>query len=195
MAQKYTGPIYCGKYYHIFNRGVAMSPIFFNPGNRIYFLKKFRKYFSELGSLLAYSLLSNHFHLLVRFKEKEEINPNFLRGDRIIPKPLAYFFNSYAQAINKQESRIGSLFQNPFRRIEICSESRLVRTLLYIHGNPQKHKLISNFKEYAYSSYREIIIRPENSFVEIDEVLTCFDGWEGFMTAHDDYYDFLKGGA
>ncbi len=36
---------------------------------------------------------------------------------------FAKFFNAYAQAFNKQEARTGSLFEEPFRRIEIDSEA------------------------------------------------------------------------
>jgi hypothetical protein len=63
------------------------------------------------------------------------------------------FFNAYAKAINKAYGRTGSLFQHPFGRVPVLTQTHLTRLVCYIHFNPQRHGLISDFREWPYSSY------------------------------------------
>jgi putative transposase len=59
-----------GRYYHVFNRGNAGVNIFYEQRNYGYFLRKYYEYLSPVLDTYCYSLLPNHFHLLVRVKEE-----------------------------------------------------------------------------------------------------------------------------
>lgn len=62
-------------------------------------------------------------------------------------------FQSYSQAINKRFERTRPLFEEPFHRIEVCTEDYFTRLVWYIHHNPQKHSFTDDFRDYGYSSY------------------------------------------
>jgi len=141
----YYSDFYTDQYYHIYNRGNNKEKIFFSSGNYLFFLRRLDEYLSNSLELFAYCLLRNHFHLLVKIKDKASINEQF-----------RLFFLSYSNAINKQTGRTGSLFQKRFKRIIIEGNPSLCRTVIYIHLNPVHHKIQQNFCNYNYSSFQVI---------------------------------------
>ena len=68
----YYLPLYENGYYHIYNRGNNGENIFCKHENYLYFLKQYNHYLGDYLDTFAYCLLPNHFHLLVRVKEKEQ---------------------------------------------------------------------------------------------------------------------------
>ena len=66
-------PLAYGKYYHIYNRGINGENIFREADNYEHFLNLYDRYIEPVAGTFAWALMSNHFHLLVRIKEVEEI--------------------------------------------------------------------------------------------------------------------------
>ena len=62
------------KFYHIYNRGVNGNVIFKTESNYHFFLKKISEKLLSVCDIYAYSLLPNHFHLLVKIKSEEWLN-------------------------------------------------------------------------------------------------------------------------
>lgn len=62
-----TTPLLPENWYHIYNRGIDGTPIFFEEWNYYYFLKPLAKYVLPVAEIYAYS----PFHLLVRILESE----------------------------------------------------------------------------------------------------------------------------
>lgn len=160
-----------GFFYHIYNRGNNGINIFFDEENYTYFLQLLAKYIQPVAEIYAYCLLKNHFHILVRIKEVNEIeNENLRYSTTEIPKSVnaskqfSHMFNAYAQAVNKRYSRTGSLFEKPFERKRINGEEYLKRLVLYIHSNPVQHSFAENIEDYKWSSYKSVlsIITNEN---------------------------------
>lgn len=168
-----------GRFYHIYNRTVDKKKMFVNDGNYAFFLKKFTVYLNELVDVYAYCLLDNHFHFLVRIKEKETENLH-----ETISKQLRLLFQSYALAFNKQQNRTGTLFQTPFKRALIKEQEHLFYLIYYIHHNPNKHKLTGNFTKWKWSSYRAILSKYETKLKRL-EVLEWFGGEDNFVNFHD----------
>lgn len=135
--------------------------------------------------------MSNHFHLLVSIRSIEEQLKLFKTRNlkskqlRSPSKHLANFLSSYTQSINKQESRVGSLFQKNFKRREIDSEEYFRTMVLYIHLNPLKHHFTIDFQTYLFSSYR-LYLNSEDTFITRDEILHLFGGLDNFKIAHDE---------
>jgi REP element-mobilizing transposase RayT len=184
-----------GKYYHVFNRGNNRENIFREPQNYPYFLQKMRRYVFPVASVLAYCLLRNHFHLLIRVRGVEE--QRALLSAKGLPVPpggdgcpldpsrqFAHLFNGYAKAINKQYRRTGSLFQKRFRRRAVESMNDLRSLVLYIHRNPEKHGLAADFRAYPHSSLREM---SEPTVLNVDpaETMTLFNGAAEFLAFHE----------
>ncbi|MFO7939749.1 MAG: hypothetical protein R6U66_08370 [Bacteroidales bacterium] len=59
-----------GHYYHIYNRGVNSETLFQEKKNYSDFLQLYQKYISPIADTYAYCLMNNHFHFLIRIKEK-----------------------------------------------------------------------------------------------------------------------------
>jgi hypothetical protein len=55
----------------------------------------------------------------------------------MVSEQFRIFLMAYAKAINKQQGRVGSLFQKNFKRIRIGSRSHCMLVLKYIHANAQ----------------------------------------------------------
>ena len=92
-------------------------------------------------------------------------------------------FNAYAKAINKAHDRSGSLFENPFGRILVTTESHLLHLVAYIHQNPQKHGFVDDFRLWPYSSYAAML-SAQVTRVQREEVLAWYQGTTGFQEAH-----------
>ena len=186
-----------GCLYHIFNRGNNSEKIFFEEENYRYFLKLLKKYIVPVADIYAYCLLQNHFHFLVRIKEKKEIDFQKLKYSTVV-KPIevsasrqfSHFLNAYSQAINKKFGRTGSLFERRFERKEITDENYLRQVILYINNNPLKHNLVEKLEDYKWSSYNAHISNSKTS-LKRKEVIEIFDDIENFIWCHRNY-DFLN---
>ena len=166
-----------GKYYHIYNRGNNRENIFLEERNYAYFLRLYAKYVEPVADTFAYCLLRNHFHVLVRIKTSRVLET------REVLQQFSNLFNSYAKAINKAYARTGSLFQERFGRIEVTSDRYFVTLVRYIHRNPQKHSLVTDFRDWPYSSYHAHL-SGKPTRLKRDEVLAWFEGAERFAEAH-----------
>ena len=93
------------------------------------------------------------------------------------------FLMSYAKAINKQEKRVGSLLQKPFRRKRVEDEYYFTKLIWYIHNNPVHHNLCSDLTKYKWSSYQSFLSNYPTK-LRRQEVLNWFDGIEGFIVFH-----------
>jgi len=175
-------PFITNQYYHIYNRGNNKEPIFFRESNYIFFLNKFKYYLSGNLTLLCFCLLPNHFHLLVKVKDRgsDDISVK-------ISNLLRRFFISYSQAINKQEERVGSLFQKPFKRKIIRNEEQLLLTVYYIHFNSVKHGIDESYTDYKWSSYPSIV-NQVGQFLNIENCIRMFGGIETFIDMHRDAF-------
>lgn len=180
-------PMHCATVYHIYNRGNNREDLFKEERNYPNFLNKYFQYVSPVADTYAYCLMKNHFHILLRIKNEDEIlnHRNSDEPSKIINKAFASFFKSYAQSINKAYGRTGSLFEGSFRRIEVSNDSYFSELIRYIHFNPQKHGFTRDFTQYRHSSYHELI-SEENTRLDRKTVSECFGGMNGFHSFHKD---------
>ncbi len=127
-------PLLGGAYFHIFNRSINSNNIFFKPENYHYFLTLWKKYLNNYTEVLAFCLMPNHFHFLIKISEEIEIEDKENKIKRIgdeaeigafISEKFRRMFISYSQAINKQENRKGNLFNRNFKRLMIENEDHL----------------------------------------------------------------------
>ncbi|WP_396144611.1 transposase [Flavobacterium sp.] len=159
-------------FYHIYNRGINSDTIFSSDDNKSYFLKLFSKYLTDKIEILAYCLMDNHFHFLIKIVDEKNVTQGF-----------SNIFNAYAKAFNKQNDRTGSLFEKIFKRIKIQDENHLRNIIQYVHLNP-KHHLDLNYKTYKYSSFQTIISDKQTKLAR-NQVLNYFEGIDNFIYCHD----------
>jgi putative transposase len=136
-----------GQYYHIYNRGAAKEPIFSNQGNYEYLLQLVRRYQKKYSvTVLAYCLMPNHYHLLLRQETDEPLS-----------KFINVLFNAYVQAVNIQQKRKGTLFEGRYKHIRIDRWEYLIHLCRYIHRNPVKARLATKPEDWPFSNYRDWI--------------------------------------
>lgn len=190
MPSKNSLKIYLeGGFYHIYNRGVEKRDIFLEEIDYRVFLKYLKYYLlpkdevlKEINNnkekidflylnnffgkieLLAFCLISNHFHLLIKQNEKLAIE-FFMRS--LASKYVKYF--------NKKYQRIGPLFQGVYKAVVIETEEQLCHVSRYIHLNPKdQFKDIRLIKNYQWSSYPAYINNWSVKWLIKDYILNHF---------------------
>ena len=143
MSQKTPYLQSSGEYFHIYNRGVNRENIFFGERNYDFFVKRMEEYFPATGiNILAYCLMPNHYHFLLR---------------QDIPELMSTYVGrvckSYVQAINVQQKRSGHLFEGKYKCKHIDDVSYLLHLSRYIHLNPVVAGLVQKPEQWKYSSY------------------------------------------
>ena len=143
---------YNDKYYHIYNRGVDKRIIFQDKGDLYYFFdaiqisnsiealnsnerNKKRKILKEnknddekLVEIIAYSLLPNHFHFILKQKVENGIS-----------KFISKLGGSYSQYFNSKYNRSGTLFQGRFKSKDIDGEFGREIVSAYVNLNYKHH--------------------------------------------------------
>lgn len=182
-SKKIKTPLLPDKFYHIYNKGNNRENLFYLSSNYRLFLETYDHYMSPYIDTYAYSLLPNHFHFLIKTKDTVSSQNHAVYGEQ-----FRRMFISYSQRINFQESRSGSLFNKYYKRVEINGMDYLKRLVYYIHFNPQKHKIIDDFRKYRYSSYSGLLShRP--SKLQRTEVLKWFNN---DVNEFVEYHNFLS---
>lgn len=160
-------------FYHIYNRGNNKLPLFFTRENYLYFLGKVRKYLLPHVEVIAYCLMPNHFHLLV-YSRPQVVSKNFSNDLRVM-------LRSYTRAVNNQEKRTGSLFQQhtkikPLEEVDSshtmtqshsmtgCDDDYPFTCFHYIHQNPMKAGLVKRMEDWEMGSFRDYAGLRNDSF-------------------------------
>lgn len=189
-----TIPLKAEEYYHIYNRGVNKQNIFFNRENYLFFLRRVRKYlieglmtedkFSEVSKtseiskdceIVAYCLMPNHYHLLVHPHHDDLSHKMQLLGI------------SYTKAINKQNKRVGPLFQGQFQAVHVDQDEYLLHLSRYLHLNPVIAGLVNRAEDWEFSSYCEYIGQRNGTLPTPHIVLSQFDNREAYKHFVDSY--------
>jgi REP element-mobilizing transposase RayT len=168
-------PLVTGEFYHLFNRANSHNDkLFYQDRNYRYFLQKWEHYLGRYLEIWCYCLIPNHFHFLVRVKEND---------NHIIMQSWRKFSIGYTLAINKQEKRRGSLFQEHPKRLHIKSDAHLLELIRYIHNNPVHHSLTTKPEQWQYSSYRAMLC-DTHTRVERTKVFHLFGDVNTFIQFH-----------
>ena len=109
--------------------------------------------------LLAYVLMSNHYHLLIKTTK-----PN-------LSKIMHYINGSYTTYFNAKRGKSGHLFQGRYKSLVIDAESYFKELTRYIHLNPIRAKMVENPGDYKWSSYKAYIGRKrKDKYIDKQEI-------------------------
>lgn len=160
--------------YHIYNRGVEKRKIFlddkdyfrfvhdlfeFNderPAENIYYKvdniesyeakpRKVRKARKLLVEILAFCLMPNHIHLILKQLK-----------DNGISRFMHKLGTGYTMSFNQKYKRVGSLFQGPYRAVLIDKEPYFYHLPYYIHLNPLDIKF-PEWRDDRLKDYKQAI--------------------------------------
>ena len=151
-----------GHIYHVYNQGNNKEPIFLDEENYLFFLKKIKKEITPHAHVLAWCLMPNHYHLLIRVKDNYMIEENSgLNNSNKVVNPLnraiGTMQSSYTQAINKKFNRSGSIFRSraKSKSFEVGSRDYDINCFHYIHQNPVRAGIVRSVEDWEYSSFKD----------------------------------------
>ncbi len=140
-------------------RGVNRQSIFSDDEDRQRLVADLHDIAEEYGArVLAYCLMGNHFHAAIRV------------GKICLSTIMQNVSGGYARAYNRKHGRTGHLFEARFRAKLCADDAYLAAVIRYIHHNPVEAGLVSNPRQWPWSSAKRY---P----VSIDDDLLGFDPW------------------
>ncbi|MFH0749767.1 MAG: transposase [Candidatus Gottesmanbacteria bacterium] len=189
MPQKHSVKSYIlDGIYHVYNRGVEKRLIFLEDQDYRVFLNLLKeslihpqhlqqncqddtltnkrrrdrppKNFYESIQLLAYCLMPNHFHFMIKQCDAHSLD-----------KFIKTVCTRYSMYVNKKYKRVGTLFQGTYKAVLVTEEPYFLHLSRYIHRNP-----IDLFArlESAYSSYAEYLEKRHTEWIQTDSILALF---------------------
>ena len=174
-----------GALHHIIVRGIERAKIFKDDTDRNDFLDRIGKLVTETKSrCLAWALLSNHFHLLVK------------TGQVPVATLMSRLLTGYAVSFNRRHRRIGHLFQNRYKSILCQEDTYLLELVRYIHLNPIRAHMVENIEaleHYSYSGHSAVMGKVDRQWQDVRGVLEHFGGRIG--TARRRYKVFVEKGV
>lgn len=143
-------------------------------------------------SLVAYCLMPNHFHLLLKQNSGIPLS-------RLILKVCS----SYSKYFNKKYERVGALFQDRFKTEHVNKNEYLLWLSAYIHLNPRIANLVKDDLKWKWSSYPEYLNISAENLCEKDIVTDQFkdikiykkivsDSFEPIKSKKDPIFDILN---
>jgi putative transposase len=202
-------------YYHLYNRGVEKRDVFLDAQDYRVFLYLLKTYLSPPAAesketekvgpfvrvrpsrinvsqevkLLAYCLLPNHFHLLLRQHTKNGMT-----------KLMRALTTSYVMYFNDKYERVGTLFQGTYKAAWIgegnAGDAYLLQLSRYIHLNPKFELQGSDPCSWPYSSYSYYLGRKTAGWLHPETVLSYFANTQQLEDVSDSivrtrYNDFV----
>lgn len=153
-------------YYHVMNRGNNKLSIFENDKSKDIMLRYFQKATKSDGfEILAYCIMPNHYHLLVRAETVKTLS-----------KAMQQINLSYSRHYMKMNQYVGHVFQGRFSSCGINTREYLSRAIRYIHQNPVRGRLCADAFDYYHSSFCEYAgryrrnILPDNGLLLLEEL-------------------------
>lgn len=147
-----------GEIYHIYNRSAGAKTIFHSENDYNRFILKMCEYKEKFPiEMLAYCLMPNHFHFLIRVVEivqPEGLDSMNSRAESPSQTFLHRLFTSYGKYYDcKYEHHSGRVFQGAYRAKHVGDDAYYLQLCGYIHDNPVRKKLADKPEEWPYSSY------------------------------------------
>ncbi len=195
-----------GNIYHLYNRGVAKQEIFRSQYDYQRLLDNFAYYLDSeskqrismisktklreilanppkkpLVSILSYCLMPNHFHLMAKQLQNGGISL-FMKNS----------LNSYSRYFNTKNNRIGPIFQGRFKTVCVEDDEQLMHLSRYIHINPYIANLVSDPRNYRWSSLESYLGQNESRICHYAEILELFDSIGEYQDFIQDYTEYLK---
>ncbi len=150
--------------YHVNSKAVDRTRLFRDDVDRLAFRTLLQKETVRSDwSVLAYSLLTTHFHVLLRLRK-----PTLSSG-------FQHLKSVYARSHNRRHARTGALWQRRFYDSIVESESHLYEAIRYVALNAPRANACGRPEEWPWASYGASIgAVPRDPIVDEAELLRLF---------------------
>lgn len=134
-----------GGLYHIINRGNMRMQVFDDKDDYEYFLELLKKACKrEKVEIHAYTLMPNHFHLLLLPKEQNSLS-----------RFMQWVMTSYVRYYHRKNRSSGHIWQGRYKSFIIEKETYYITLIRYIEANAKRAKLVRKAEDWDYGSLME----------------------------------------
>jgi len=152
--------LFAGAYYHVLNRGQGKRTVFYDNADYQLFKQIVGEACQTSGvRVVAYCLMNNHYHLLVQTPHAN------------LSTYMRQVNGVYTQRFNKRYREDGSLFKGRYKAVVVQEGSYLLRLIKYIHENPLRAGIVSDARDYAYSSHKAYVTGQETEWLRFHDAL------------------------
>lgn len=163
--------------YHITTRGAGRRILFEDDKDKSAFIRKVsRSSVDQDVSILAWCLMDNHYHLL-------------LKGDLRKISSMMHQVNTYlSHSYNGKYGHVGPVIQDRFSSSPVENDTYLIEIIRYIHLNPRDTG--NDFRSYKWSSYMQYL--GSKGICDVRLALDILGGKDEFVRFHDIGEDDLE---
>lgn len=159
--------------YHVLNRGNARSQVFHKPEDFAAFLWILSEASLRLPMpLLAYCIMPNHFHLVVR-----------PLGDGDLSRWMHWLLTTHVRRYLKHYRHTGHVWQGRFKAFATQDDQHLVTLLRYVERNPLRASLVSSAEDWPWSSLSTARAARERQPRLISDDQVRRENWLQFVNA------------
>ena len=155
-----------GVLHHVMVRGIERRALFRDDRDRGDFVDRVAALAAAKSwSVVAWALLPNHAHLLVR------------TGRQPLASTMRSLLTGYAGAFNRRHKRYGHLFQNRYKSIVVEEDPYLQELTRYIHLNPLRAGVVqdlASLARYRWTGHSAVVGRVKRPWQKTDEILGHF---------------------
>jgi REP element-mobilizing transposase RayT len=175
-----------GACHHVYGRGIEKKNIFHDDQDRKRFLERvgFNLKRWEI-SCIAWALMPNHFHLLVRS----------WGGD--LSSYMRCLLTWYSMYFNERYDRVGHLFQNRYKSRMISKESHMLVAIRYIHLNPLRGGQVKSMRElnrHPWTGHKQILTGGVAEWQDLSALREFFPGRRRSCWVNH-YREFIESGS
>ena len=132
---------------HVIGQSVSARALFYDNHARRTFMALLTGTFERYSlSVVAYCLLSTHYHLIVETTEPD------------LSRSLQWLNSRFAETINGEAGERGHLFGARFWSKRIETDEQLLGTVRYLARNPIEAGLCRSAEEWPWSSYTVLVL-------------------------------------
>jgi len=122
----------------------------------------------KLVDIIAYSLLPNHYHILIK-----------QLADNGISEYIKRLAGGYTWYFNNRYERSGPLFAGKFKAVHVYSDEYLMQLSAYINGNVEIHKISGCF-DWKWSSLKHYVNQNNSDICNKSIILNDFSDIEEY---------------
>jgi REP element-mobilizing transposase RayT len=177
---------YPGACHHVYARGIEKRDIFHDDQDCKLFLERVGFNLKRWDiSCIAWALMPNHFHLLVR------------SWGGNLSSFMRCLLTGYSMYFNERCDRVGHLFQNRYKSRVISKESHMRVAIRYIHLNPLRGKQVKSMREldrHPWTGHKQILSGGDAEWQDLSAMMEFFPG-PGRSCWVSHYRKFIESGS
>ncbi len=169
--------------YHVYCRVARGEFIFDDDSEAMEFVERLREVRDlDAWSILAWCLMGNHYHLVVKTRDVE------------LWRSMARLQARVSRDYNRRRGFFGRLWQGRYRARVVDTNEYYRQVLAYVHLNPVSAGIVSDPADYRLSGHRELIGLCRPHVIDKRSALIGFDSLAGGDSACE-YLKWVRSAA